>query len=180
MSSQSKPAGTPKHMSSRLLTMKFMQRAAAIPLPPSPSTSDAPSPKRQKTDKSTTPKFNVSTLTDQKAIQAAIEREEAIRQAAVDKAAAAAGETRWTLNFKQGLHDTGKSSVHVIQAGFAAIDKSTDRIVDVEEEEEQESQRPAIAGRKSFGKFNRTIEVCRQVLALQDEFDRSIETAQER
>nr|KMM67443.1 hypothetical protein CPAG_03777 [Coccidioides posadasii RMSCC 3488] len=92
---------TEKTMSSRLLTMKFMQRAAASsggPATPSSQTStvdaetSTPSPKRQKLS-------NNASRSDMRAISAAIRAEEEKRAAAIAKQAAEAGETQWVLEF---------------------------------------------------------------------------------
>ncbi|QVM11696.1 hypothetical protein D8B26_006339 [Coccidioides posadasii str. Silveira] len=92
---------TEKTMSSRLLTMKFMQRAAASsggPATPSSQTStvdaetSTPSPKRQKLS-------NNASRSDMGAISAAIRAEEEKRAAAIAKQAAEAGETQWVLEF---------------------------------------------------------------------------------
>lgn len=91
-----------------------------------------------------------------------MEIEEAKRQAALDRAAAEAGETRWVLNFDQvhNVEQTLKTPIKVIQAGFATIDHDrTPATVRNENSGDGELLRPALAGRKSFGKFNRTIEV---------------------
>lgn len=155
MSGATTPA--PKAMSSRLLTMKFMQRAAASPTA-SPTASDEPSPKRRRTDSKSTPsKYNVDALADQRAIQAAMASEEAKRQIAIEKQAAEAGDTRWVLSFEDQKHVAASStlSLRIIQAGFANIDADTTSVKYLDEEEDK----PVIVGRRSFGKFNRVIEV---------------------
>ena len=83
----SSPAGAPKAMSSRLLTMKFMQRAAAASAPTTPTTPDEPSPKRRRkdSDSPSKAKVNIDELADQRAVQTAIAAEEAKRQAACGK-----------------------------------------------------------------------------------------------
>ncbi|ESZ97188.1 hypothetical protein SBOR_2444 [Sclerotinia borealis F-4128] len=118
------PTSAPKAMSSRLLTMKFMQRAAASsPKNASPSPLEEPSPKRQRTAQNTPTKLNVDTLADNRAIQAAIEEEEAKKQVALDRAATEAGDTRWVLKFEGRKHlNTPTNSLRVVQAGFANLD----------------------------------------------------------
>ncbi|PQE10832.1 zinc knuckle protein [Rutstroemia sp. NJR-2017a BBW] len=118
------PTSAPKAMSSRLLTMKFMQRAAASsPTSPSTSTLEEPSPKRQKMAHTTPTKFNVDSLADNRAIRAALEEEEAKKQAALDRAAAEAGDTRWVLSFEDRKHlDKPTNTLRVVQAGFANLD----------------------------------------------------------
>jgi hypothetical protein len=149
-------------MSSRLLTMKFMQRAAAsTPISSSP-TSDGPSPKRQKknSDAPIRPKVNVDALADQRAIQAALDAEEAKRQAALDKQATDAGDTRWVLSYedqeKSALVANG--GLRIIQAGYANLDILTPQPVKLMDDDDF-ADRPAMVGRRSFAKFNKALEV---------------------
>lgn len=158
----STPVKQPKAMSSRLLTMKFMQRAAASS-PLSPSTPDQPSAKRQRTDSIASPltAFDVNALADEKAVEIALATEEAKRQIALDKQAAEAGDTRWVLNFEQnGQKGSGtRDSLRVQPASFAAIDRSAVSAPKVIYEKDDSLDQPVMAGRRSFGKFNRKLEV---------------------
>ncbi|KAF7523684.1 hypothetical protein PCG10_006440 [Penicillium crustosum] len=96
MAGSSSPAGKPeKTMSSNLLTMKFMQRAAAAKETQSPS-SDA-SPHNSKRPRLSTEAESPRT-SDMEAIAAALAAEEEKRQQAVARAAAEAGETHWVLD----------------------------------------------------------------------------------
>lgn len=160
MSSASSNAPTPKSMSSRLLTMKFMQRAAASSSPAGPTIPDEPSPKRRRTDSnsSTPTRINVDSLADRTAVQAALASEEAKRQAALEKQAAEAGDTRWVLSFEDQKLVAASSplALRVIQAGFANIDSSPSEIRIAEDDLED---KPVMVGRRSFGKFNKTLEV---------------------
>ena len=156
MSSATSPA--PKAMSSRLLTMKFMQRAAASPSS-SPGTPDEPTPKRRKTDSSSTPtKLNVDALADQRAVQAAMATEEAKRQLALDRQAAEAGDTRWVLSFEDQRQAAAAPflALRIVETGFANLDSSPTKIEYMADDLEDE---PAMVGRRSFGKFNRVLEV---------------------
>jgi hypothetical protein len=150
-------------MSSRLLTMKFMQRAAASSPASSPSTPDTPSPKRRKTDASPVSAFDVNELANRRAVEAALATEEAIRQAALDRQAADAGDTRWVLNFEQTQSPSPNQERHkirVIQTGFATLDQAPLERAIISDEEDENTSSPMV-GRRSFGKFNRTIEVSR-------------------
>ncbi|KAH8588968.1 hypothetical protein B0O99DRAFT_343683 [Bisporella sp. PMI_857] len=157
----------PKAMSSRLLTMKFMQRAAASPSTASsaPSTPDEPSPKRRKrnTGSPSTPSFNVNELANQRAVDRALAEEDAKRQAALERQAAEAGDTRWVLSFEdQQAADSAARplSLRVVSTGYASLDVRTPmqiRKIDTEEDSSSEEQ-PVIVGRRSFGKFNRKVE----------------------
>ncbi|CAI7571632.1 hypothetical protein N7465_008903 [Penicillium sp. CMV-2018d] len=96
MAGSSSPAGKPeKTMSSNLLTMKFMRRAAAAKETQSPS-SDA-SPHNSKRPRLSTEAESPHT-SDMDAIAAALAAEEEKRQQAVARAAAEAGETHWVLD----------------------------------------------------------------------------------
>jgi hypothetical protein len=168
-SATSTPARPAKAMSSKLLTMKFMQRGAASPssapgTPHSPSTpNNEPSAKRHKSAHNTPQsesEFDVRALADQRAVMAALEDEEAKRQAVLERQAAEAGDTRWVLRFGQEAWQTkerghGGEGLRVVEAGFASID-TPQKSTEVYEDEE----RPAMVGRRSFGRFNRAIEVC--------------------
>ncbi|CAI7655080.1 unnamed protein product [Penicillium palitans] len=96
MAGSSSPAGKPeKTMSSNLLTMKFMRRAAAAKETQSPSSDASPhNPKRPRlSTEAESPRTS-----DMDAIAAALAAEEEKRQQAVARAAAEAGETHWVLD----------------------------------------------------------------------------------
>lgn len=145
--------------------MKFMQRAAASsPTHTSPSPLDEPSPKRQKTAQNTPTKFNVDTLADNRAIQAAIKEEEAKKEAALDRAAAEAGDTRWVLSFEGRKHlNTPTNTLRVVQAGFASLDHPSPIKVERFDDDDNDfgDEKPFMVGRRSFGRFNKVLEVCR-------------------
>jgi M-phase phosphoprotein 6 len=149
-------------MSSKLLTMKFMQRAAASSTTSSPSTPDQPPPKRQRIGDTSPEILDVDSLADKRAVQAALAAEEAKRQIALERQAADAGDTRWVLTFKPELktpHIKGEAAIKVVETGFAAIDHALPAQITSTDDEGVNSDRPLIIGRRSFGKFNRTIEV---------------------
>ncbi|GAB1320305.1 hypothetical protein MFIFM68171_10515 [Madurella fahalii] len=123
---------TPKTMSSRLMTMKFMQRGAAAAAAAgaseasSPTTprSDDGSAKRQKTSHASSAAGSAAApLYDQKAIQAALEDEEKKRQAAIEKRAAELGDSHWVLEGVSSLPKiSARPLLNVVQVGFAQID----------------------------------------------------------
>lgn len=115
----------PRAMSSRLLTMKFMQRAAASSLtsPTSPESHEQSS-KRQKVSHSSSTKASVESQVDQQAIQAAIDEGERKRQTALVKHAAELGDARWVLNVQEKIPAQVKKPLNVIQVGLAQIDSS--------------------------------------------------------
>lgn len=149
----------PKAMSSRLLTMKFMQRAAASPT--SPSSPEQPPAKRQKQSGQSEAEFAIDSLADKHAVQAAIAEEERIREAAIERAAEQAGDTRWHLSFENqdyNLSASSQKSLQIIHAGYAVID-SLDLHDAAVGPDSASTNSPISTGRRSFGKFNRTIEV---------------------
>lgn len=119
----------PKTMSSRLLTMKFMQRAAASSTASSPSTpqSEEKSSKRRKLSHSPSAQQSIDALVDQTAVRKALADEERKRQEAVVRNAAESGDARWVLNTqKTGATRSSpvQTPLNVVQVGFAQIDSS--------------------------------------------------------
>ncbi|KGO63621.1 hypothetical protein PITC_050030 [Penicillium italicum] len=109
MAGSSSPAGKPeKTMSSNLLTMKFMRRAAAAKETQSPS-SDASSQNSKRPRLSTDAES--PRTSDMDAIAAALAAEEEKRQQAVTRAAAEAGETHWVLNVPATTQSTQQPMV---------------------------------------------------------------------
>ncbi|KAK7514387.1 uncharacterized protein IWZ02DRAFT_493473 [Phyllosticta citriasiana] len=131
--------------SNRLLSMKFMQRAAAShnTTPKSPFTPSGPPAKRQRTSATSSP----ATPTDYDAVQAAVAAEEAKRAAAMERQAAEAGETRWVLSFMEPEKESRrKGSLNVVSAGFADLDNTND-----DDNDDDEDDVPQV-GRMAFGK----------------------------
>ncbi|RDW65429.1 hypothetical protein BP5796_10121 [Coleophoma crateriformis] len=178
-SSTSTPTSGGKSMSSRLLTMKFMQRAAASS-PTSPSTPGEPSSKRRKVADDSPSRFNVEALADQRAIQAAVADEEAKRQAALERQAAEAGDTRWVLNFGDGRDSRAPTTpaLRIVQTGFANLDNALPLHLRVAATEEVSEDKPIAVGRKSFGKFNRVLEK-QQNPSLEDSSDSDSDSDEE-
>lgn len=121
---------TPTGASQRLLTMKFMQRAAAAttsPTSPSTSTSDdrQTSKRRKISGQSSlgTPQ-TPSYVIDHKAAQAAIEEEERKRQEHAARQAEKLGDSHWVLDaakLPRPDRQAGKL-LNVVQVGFSQID----------------------------------------------------------
>ncbi|KAI4937641.1 hypothetical protein J4E85_000076 [Alternaria conjuncta] len=126
---------TPKTMSKGLMGMKFMQRAAAKS---SPSTPNGPPSKRSRLSNGA----SAVGTSDHDIIQSGLDAEEAKRQAALDKAAQHAGETKWVLSFKDPLEGKRQDAMKVRQAGFAELDAED------EDEDEEEDVKPI---RMQFG-----------------------------
>lgn len=121
---------TPKGMSSRLLTMKFMQRAAAS-TPSSPASnagtpkSEESSSKRRKISHGPSATEDVDSLVDRQAIQAALDEGERKREEALIKHAAELGDARWVLDVHADKASSGAQAqrpLQVVQVGFAQID----------------------------------------------------------
>ncbi|KAL4805042.1 hypothetical protein BDV18DRAFT_24318 [Aspergillus unguis] len=93
-----------KNMSSRLLTMKFMQRAAASAAskessqPASPSESTGSTPKKRRLS-GASEKSPATPQSDLQAISAALAEEEERRREAISRQAAEAGESEWVIDF---------------------------------------------------------------------------------
>ncbi|KAK7923082.1 hypothetical protein PG985_007153 [Apiospora marii] len=117
----------PKAMSSRLLTMKFMQRAAAS-TPTTPTASpknEEQSAKRRKVSHESTADAPVDLMVNQQAVQAAIDEGERKREEAIVKHAAELGDARWVLDVPDSSFNSlyrVKKPLNVVQVGYAHID----------------------------------------------------------
>ncbi|CCF35572.1 hypothetical protein CH063_07324 [Colletotrichum higginsianum] len=127
-------------ISSRLLTMKFMQRAATSGSAPE-SSPDEPSSKRRK--------FQNSPLTgdfhsfDQAAVQAALKQQEAKRLAALEASRAELADTHWVLDGSWGSTTaTEDAPPNIVYVGYADIDDAN---------HEKESKGATHHGRKKVG-----------------------------
>ncbi|KAI5465830.1 hypothetical protein BGZ63DRAFT_450681 [Mariannaea sp. PMI_226] len=113
---------SPRGVSSRLLTMKFMQRAAASASSTASSDSDAHSTKKRKLGHSPS-EGRVKLNIDQAAIQAAINDQESKRQAALEKHIGA--DTHWVLNndlTSLEASSTAKTPLNIVYVGYGDID----------------------------------------------------------
>ncbi|KAF9691464.1 hypothetical protein EKO04_010896 [Ascochyta lentis] len=127
---------TPKSMSNRLMTMKFMQRSAAKNVASSPTTPNGPASKKVRLS------HGGSAAADQQILQSALAEEAKKQQEAMDKAAQHTGETKWVLSYKDPLEGKRGDSLHVRQAGFAELDA---------EDSGEEDEEPAQPIRKQYG-----------------------------
>lgn len=131
-----------------------MQRAAASSPITTPQTSEGPSSKRQKTSNDQPP--IVSPVSDAEAYQAAARAEDSKRAAAIEKLAAEAGETKWVLSTADGSSATNGTSANgtdnrklrFLTTGYSDIDQETQTVA-----------RRDHHGRRSFGRFNKDLEV---------------------
>ncbi|PNH46261.1 hypothetical protein VD0004_g1825 [Verticillium dahliae] len=133
-------------ISSRLLTMKFMQRAAATS--ETPTTPDEPSVKSGTTSSSKRRRFENSPLTgdyhsfDEAAIQAALKEQEATRQAALKLHKTELADTNWVLD--GFANSTTAAAPRVVEyVGFSEIDAGG----------EEDTPNRAQAGRKRVGNY---------------------------
>ncbi|KAJ4344218.1 hypothetical protein N0V95_006258 [Ascochyta clinopodiicola] len=127
---------TPKSMSNRLMTMKFMQRSAAKNVASSPTTPNGPASKKVRLSN------GGSAAADQQILQSALAEEAKKQQEAMDKAAQYTGETKWVLSYKDPLEGKRGDSLNIRQAGFAELDA---------EDSEDEDDEPAQPIRKQYG-----------------------------
>lgn len=120
---------TPRGPSSRLLTMKFMQRAvASAASSPQPDENSQTSKKRKlKHSATAAAEERISAMIDQASIKAAIEEQEAKRQAAL--ALHSATGAHWVLNTKLDKLNASKPSepsLNVVYVGYGDIDSSNE------------------------------------------------------
>lgn len=156
------PRSQPKAMSSRLATMKFMQRAAASPASSSaqPSTPAEPPSKRQRLSNGGSAASTPASTP--RGLRTPGEEKQA---AAVEAEARRKGESKWYLSLQTPPRPQGAGhGLKVVQAGYSMLDAPENgRQERVEGGEDEGGRRPAVAGRRSFGKFNRVIEVREQM-----------------
>ncbi|KAI9892437.1 MAG: hypothetical protein M1814_001394 [Vezdaea aestivalis] len=142
-----------KSMSSRLLTMKFMQRAAASsPAHSSFSTNDDPSPKRRKTSAHSSP---IATGSGLQAVQAALAEEEEKRQKALARQSEGFEETRWELSYQP--RSRLSRPLRVVNTSLTSIDSSAKESREYSTGGATIDEKDA-GGRRSYGQFNRTLE----------------------
>lgn len=144
------PTSHGKAMSSRLAGMKFMQRAGASSpnTPTTPTTPAEPPSKKQRLSNGSSIRSPATPIDN------AIAAEEQRRVEAVEKEAARKGETKWYLSFKAPQVEVSESPLRIVSAGFSALDAGRDDEPRIAEEDE-ETARPQVAGRKSFGNFGK-------------------------
>ena len=150
------PNGTPKAMSSRLLNMKFMQRAAASDAS-TPITPAEPAAKKQRLSNGSFKSTPVSTPQSE---AEAPTPEEQRREEAFAREAAARGDSKWYLSFQEPQSPAVSSPLRIVSAGYGALDSAGVAREHSSEGEENGEARPQTAGRRSFGKFSSATEVC--------------------
>lgn len=83
-----------------------------------------------------------------------MDADEQRRVEALEKEAARRGETKWYLSFREPQVQASESPLRIVSAGFSALDAGHDDEARTAQEDE-ETVRPQVAGRKSFGNFNK-------------------------
>lgn len=134
-----------------------MQRAAASSPVESPKTPSEPPSKKQRLSSHYSP---ATPSADAQALQDVLAAEELKRTQAIERQAADKGETKWVLSTRDHDSPSLQMPMRVVNAGYSTIDSSaTAKIAMDDDEEAQPFERPTMQGRRSFGKFNRAIEV---------------------
>ncbi|KAK1971185.1 hypothetical protein LY78DRAFT_568380 [Colletotrichum sublineola] len=133
-------------MSSRLLTMKFMQRAANSGSAPE-SSPEEPSSKRRKFQNS--PLSGDFHSFDQAAVQAAMKQQEATRLSALEASRAELADTHWVLEGDWGKPTAAEAPPpNIVYVGYADIDGA---------DGEEESKSVAHVGRKKVGSSKKKV-----------------------
>ena len=129
-----------------------MQRADAAS-PTTPDSVDLPSAKRQKLGDVSLPN---TASNETQTVQIITAAEEAKRVEALESQTGDGGETKWVLRFNDEVTGTDHGTWRVLNASYAELDTGMSA-----QGPGEEPWRPKLVGRRSFGKFNRAIEVCR-------------------
>lgn len=145
-----------KGISSRLLTMKFMQRAVASESAQNSPQSASSSAKRRKVDSPLTGEFHSF---DEAAIQAAIKQQEATRQAALNKHRVDQADTPWVLSgFSSSARPAKPRALTYVTFGSIDAPDASDA--------QEGAPQPTKIGRRKVGSFNsKDDKVCRAVLS---------------
>ncbi|KFH47963.1 hypothetical protein ACRE_012740 [Hapsidospora chrysogenum ATCC 11550] len=140
---------TPKGVSSRLLSMKFMQRAVASAASTPGSGSEPPSSKKRKLGHSPADD-EFSANIDQAAVQAAIDDREAKRQAALEKHAG--NDTHWVLptNLGKKQKREEKQPLKVVYVGYGDLDSSG--------EDSEGASKPARTSTAKYKSFTTSVD----------------------
>ncbi|KAF2483459.1 hypothetical protein BDY17DRAFT_147921 [Neohortaea acidophila] len=146
-----------KSMSSRLMNMKFMQRSSASPSQTPSTRSLEPPAKRQRLSNGTVHSTPSTTPRS---------RAEGSEGEALTGTASPVGgtpitshldETEWYLSVKKQEPTAQQTPLRIVSAGYSALD-AADSAVPVKDEDDQVPS-TRMHGRRSFGKFNRRLEV---------------------
>ena len=133
-------------VSSRLLSMKFMQRAAAD----TPPSSVESSSKRRKLSQASPAASPADDPFSQARVRAAMEEVESKRAAAVERRAAEMQEARWVLD-APAVSSGGKKPLNVVYVGYGDIDRAERG----EDDEDDEGEDKVQSGRRITGNYKR-------------------------
>ena len=151
-----------KTLSSRVMDMKFMRRSSgnAFPSTPSKEMAERPSKRKRLSDGSalgTSPAMGVNDAQHSMPASVRSTKDDILAQQAEE-----AGDTKWTLEAHvPQVQNRTAPVMNVAIVGYSTIDasrpaQSGENSSDAGEDPAEE----ATPGRKSFGRFNKKIEVC--------------------
>lgn len=135
-----------------------MQRAAASTSSP-PSTPPEPPSKRQRLSNGLYNSISSTPQSDARSVEEALAVEDQKRTEALEREAANRGETNWYLSFKEPHSPATKTPLRIVSAGYAALDAADSALDRSTAEDDDPRGTPQLQGRRSFGKFNRKVEV---------------------
>ena len=93
------------------------------------------------------------------AVEVALAAEEQKRTEALERKAAEMGDTKWYLSFKAPRSPAAQSPLRIVPAGYSTLDALAASRDGSSENEDDLLTLLQVEGRRSFGKFNRAIEV---------------------
>ena len=136
-----------------------MQRAAASPISTPVTPGDAPSKRQRLYNGSYNSTASSTPRSDAQAIEEALASEEQKRNEALEREAEERGETKWYLSFKEPQSSVTTTPLRVVSAGYSTLDATNPGAVSPSQEDDGPGSARENPGRRSFGKFNRRIEV---------------------
>lgn len=136
-----------------------MQRAAASDSSAPSTPSEPPSKKQRLSNGSYNNTPSSTPRSDAQFVHEALAAEEQKRADALDREAADRGETKWYLSFQESPLPAAQTPLRIVSAGYGTLDAGSVAKGASSEEDAEESTTPQIKGRRSFGKFNRAVEV---------------------
>lgn len=139
---------TPSAVSSRLLSMKFMQRAAATDTPPSSAESSSKRRKLAHRGADSPAANDDDDPFSQARVRAAMEEAEAKRAAAAERRAAELEGGRWVVDAPD-VRGEGKRPLNVVYVGYGDIDREVGSGSEEEGEDKVQSGRRALGNYKS-------------------------------
>lgn len=140
---------------------KFMQRAAASsPGPAHGTTPPEPSSKRQRLSNGRHNATPSSQASEDRADDAALSSDRPQRSEDAEFEGADRGDTKWYLSVKPTNSTPAMTPLRVVSAGFGALDAAQPPTARSDGDGNDLNGAPQAQGRRSFGNFNRKVEVC--------------------